>query len=915
MVKLNIVEGEISKGMAASAEVIDPVCGMRVNPAKATASSDWNGKTYHFCSNSCKQKFDASPSSFVKPQPVAEAKPVVPASPGDQPRHTRSTPDGHAERIDLPVTGLSCASCARRVEQELSKMAGVRRANVNFANARATVEYDPAKTGVRSMIQIVKDTGYGTPAAAWSEFVVNDSARPSGSARPLEQHLMALPGVIEASFNLNTMRVRAEYVPGTADASIIRQAIEQLGYKVREVEGDGIAAEETEASARTTEYRELRRKFWIATVLSLPVLVMAMSHGRIRFPGMNWVELALTAPVVFYCGWQFFRGAGMAFLHRAADMNTLIAIGTGAAFLYSVAATFFPGFFTRGSGHAGMHGPPVYYEAASVIIALILLGRMLEARAKGQTGEAIRRLMGLQAKTARVVRDGQERDIAIEEVIPGDLVVVRPGEKVPVDGKVEDGESAVDESMLTGESMPVEKKPGDGVFGSTLNKTGSFRFKATKVGRDTALQQIVKLVQDAQGSKAPIARLADVISGIFTPVVLCIAIAAFVVWFMVAPVEVRFNMALISFVSVLIIACPCALGLATPTAIMVGTGKGAENGILIKGGESLEQAYKLNAIVLDKTGTITAGKPTLTDVMTADGVQENELLRLVATAEQGSEHPLGEAIVRGAQGRKIQLGKASKFNAVAGHGIEAVVEGRPLLLGNLKLMQDRKVALGDVEQRASVIAAEGKTPMYVASDGRIIGLVAVADTVKPESMQAVAEMKRLGLEVIMITGDNRRTAEAVAKQVGIDKVLAEVLPEGKAEQVKRLQQQKKIVAMVGDGINDAPALAQADIGIAIGTGTDVAIEASDITLIKGDLRDVVTAISLSKATFRTIKQNLFWAFVYNVVGIPVAAGLLYPLTGWLLSPMIASAAMSLSSVSVVGNSLRLRRFKPQAQEA
>lgn len=532
---------------------------------------------------------------------------------------------------------------------------------------------------------------------------------------------MAVPGVIEASFNLDTMRVRVESVPGTADASVIRHAIEQFGYRVREIEGDGNPVEDSEQAARTAEYRELRAKFGIAAVLSLPVLVMAMSHGRINFPGMNWVQLALTLPVVFYCGWQFYRGAGMAFLHRAADMNTLIAIGTGAAFLYSLAATVFPRFFANGSGHGGMngmHSAPVYYEAASLIIALILLGRMFEARAKGQTGEAIRRLMGLQAKTARVVRDGQEKD-----------------------------------------------------------------------------------------------------------------------------------------------------------------------------------------------------KPTLTDVITADGVQEDELLRLVATAERGSEHPLGEAIVRAAQERGVQIGQPSTFNAVAGHGVEAVVEGRSLLLGNLKLMQDRKIALDGFEQRAAALAVEGKTPMYVAGDGRIMGLVAVADPVKPESEQAVAAMKRLGLQVVMITGDNQRTAQAVAKQVGIEHVFAEVLPEGKVEQVIRLQQEKKVVAMVGDGINDAPALAQADIGIAIGTGTDVAMEASDITLIRGDLRDVVKAISLSKATFRTIKQNLFWAFVYNVVGIPVAAGLLYPLTGWLLSPMIASAAMSLSSVSVVANSLRLRRFKPQVPEA
>ncbi|MGH9944169.1 MAG: copper-translocating P-type ATPase, partial [Pyrinomonadaceae bacterium] len=611
------------------------------------------------------------------------------------------------------------------------------------------------------------------------------------------------------------------------------------------------------------------------------------------------------------------------------DMNTLIAVGTGAAYLYSVAATFAPGFFAGATGgHDSMTGmsplidgmpfdwgvapsAPVYFEAASVIIALILLGRMLESRAKGQTSDAIRRLSSLQARQARVVRDGREMNIVIEEVVPGDTVIVRPGEKIPVDGKVSDGASAVDESMLTGESLPVEKHPGDEVFGATLNKTGSFRFKATKVGRDTALQQIVKLVQDAQGSKAPIARLADVTSGIFTPIVICVAVATFVVWFVAAPADVRFTMALVNFVAVLIIACPCALGLATPTAIMVGTGKGAEYGVLIKGGESLETAHKLDTIVLDKTGTITRGQPELTDVVAAaanGALDENELLRLVASAEARSEHPLGEAIVRGAEARGLKLAEVADFNAVAGHGIEAEVVGRRLLLGNVKLMRDREIALEGFEAEAGRLATEGKTPVYAAVDGQLAGLLAVADNVRPESKAAVASMRREGLEVVLMTGDNRSTAEAVARQVGITRVLAEVLPEGKAAEIKRLQAEKRIVGMVGDGINDAPALAQADVGISIGTGTDVAIEASDITLIRGDLRGVVTAIALSRATIRTVKQNLFWAFVYNVVGIPVAAGLLYPLTGWLLSPVIASAAMSLSSVSVVANSLRLRQF-------
>jgi Cu+-exporting ATPase len=848
-------------------------------------------------------------------------------------KQTQTTVDVEGERLDLPITGMTCAACARRIERQLSKAEGVRNASVNFATLRATVEYDPRVTGVRDLIETVKDVGYGTQGTVRADFIVDDSARPSGTSEGLENYLNKLRGVVGATFNLATMEVRVEYLAGASDAQTIQRAIEDFGYRVRVVPSSAgeAAVEDAENAARVAEYSELRRKFLIAALLSAPVLLIAMAHGRIsflNFEGVNWLQLLLTTPVVIYSGGQFYRGAWAALRHRAADMNTLIALGTGAAYLYSVAATIAPNFFAgtmassvsggmtgmtgaAQSGSATMTMTPVYFEAASVIIALILLGRMLEARAKGQTSEAIRRLMSLEAKTARVVREGRELDVAIAEVVVGDVVVVRPGEKIPVDGVIVDGASAVDEAMLTGESLPVEKNVGDDVFGATLNKTGAFRFRATRVGRDTALQQIVKLVQDAQGSKAPIARLADVVSGIFTPVVLCIAIATFVVWFVAAPADVRFTMALVNFVSVLIIACPCALGLATPTAIMVGTGKGALHGVLIRGGESLETAGKLQTIVLDKTGTITRGEASLTDVVAVDGMNEDELLRLVASAENLSEHPLGEAIVRGAKGRNIALVEASSFNALAGHGIEARVEGHALLLGNARLMNERGIALNGFALRADELAGEGKTAMFAAMDNRFAGLVAVADEIKPESAQAVRAMQNLGLEVVMMTGDNRRTAEAVAARVGIKRVLAEVLPEGKAAEIKRLQAEEgRVVAMVGDGLNDAPALAQADVGIAIGTGTDVAIEASDITLIKGDLNGVVTAIALSRATIRTIKQNLFWAFIYNVVGIPIAAGLLYPFTGWLLSPIIASAAMSLSSVSVVTNSLRLRRFQP-----
>jgi Cu+-exporting ATPase len=830
-----------------------------------------------------------------------------------------------SERVDLPITGMTCAACARRIERKLSRAQGVSRAGVNFATSRATVEYDPAATGVRELMETVRDAGYGTTGTARADFIVDDSVRPAGSSVQLENYLNRLTGIASASFNLGTMEVRVEYLPGAIEVKNIKRAIEDFGYRVREVSGGDSAAADSERDAREAEYHDLLRKFRVATLLSLPVLVIAMSHGRIsllNFTGVNWLQLMLTAPVVFYCGWQFYRGAWAAFRHRAADMNTLIAVGTGTAFIYSVAATLAPGFFatTANNSMAGMNGMtnapavPVYFEAASVIIALILLGRLLESRAKGRTSEAIRKLIGLQAKTARVLREGVEVDLPVEEVLVGDKILVRPGEKIPVDGVVEDGASAVDESMLTGESLPVEKAVGKEVFGATINRTGAFRFRATKVGRDTVLQQIVKMVQDAQGSRAPIARMADIISGVFTPVVICIAIAAFVVWFIVAPADERFQLALNTFVSVLIIACPCALGLATPTAVMVGTGRGAENGVLIKGGESLEIAHKLQTIVLDKTGTITRGAPVLTDVLPAYGIEANELLKLVATTERQSEHPLGEAIVRGALERGIKLGEVSGFKALAGHGVEATVEGQELLLGNLKLMAERRVMLNGCEESAERLAEAGKTPVYAAVGGRFAGLLAVADEIKPESKAAIDAMKRMGLEVVMMTGDNRRTAESVARQVGIERVLAEVLPEDKAREVRRLQAEKKLVAMVGDGINDAPALAQADVGISIGTGTDVAIEASDITLIGGDLRGVVTAIALSRATIRTIRQNLFWAFIYNMVGIPIAAGLLYPFTGWLLSPVIASAAMSLSSVSVVTNSLRLRRFKAPQQE-
>ena len=914
--------------MTTETQVKDPVCGMTISEKTAAGTSEYKGENFYFCSSACKEKFDSNPAQYLREasenqlptngESQTANKGVTDADVRAGRRNDHSTPNGAGERVDLPITGMTCAACANRIEKKLNKQTGVQSASVNFATAKATINYNPEQTNVADLINTVKDVGYDTAGTQKVEFIVDDSLRPSGSSVPIEKHISQLRGIVKADFNLATMAINVEYLPEAANVKVIRAAIEDFGYKVREVSGSGESAEDSIEAAHNAEYVELKTKFWIAAVLSLPVLIIAMSHGRIalfNFAGVNWLQLVLTIPVVFYCGAQFYRGAWAAFRHRAADMNTLIAVGTGAAFVYSIAATVFPSFFANVAGQTAMPGMenmtnvPVYFEAASVIIALILLGRMLESRAKGQTGAAIRKLVGLQAKTARVIRDGREMEIETEEVVPGDIVLVRPGEKIPVDGLVIEGSSAIDESMLTGESLPVEKKAGDEIFGATINKTGAFQFRATKVGKDTALQQIVKLVQDAQGSKPPIAKLADTISGIFTPIVICFAILAFVIWFVAAPVETRFIFALISFVSVLIIACPCALGLATPTAIMVGTGKGAENGILIKGGASLETAHKLDTIVLDKTGTITRGEPALTDIVTADDFNENDFLQIVASAEKSSEHPLAAAIVRGAEAQNLTFEKVENFNALEGRGIEAKVLGKNLLLGNLRLMTERKIVLNGAEGTVEKLSSEGKTPMFAAIDGKFAGIVAVADTIKPESKDAIRALQNLGLEVVMMTGDNRRTAEAVANQVGIKRVLAEVLPEGKSGEIKRLQAEKKIVGMVGDGINDAPALAQADVGIAIGTGTDVAIEASDITLIKGDLRGVVTAIALSKATIRSVKQNLFWAFVYNVIGIPIAAGVLYPLFGILLSPVLASAAMSLSSVSVVANSLRLRSFK------
>ena len=723
----------------------------------------------------------------------------------------------------------------------------------------------------------------------------------------LESAIGAVPGVEDVAVSFGTERATVAYDPAVAAPADIVTAVEAIGYHAHErgalAPTDG---EDHERAARRAEIRDLTRRVAFGAALTLPIVVSVMAVELLDamwVPDVlmnKWLQLALMAPVFIYTGWPIHRSGWLALRHRAADMNSLITIGTVAAFGYSLVVTLAPGLLPS-------ELRDVYYEAVGVIITLILLGRLLEERAKAGTGEAIRELIGLQARTARVVRDGTEVEIAVEDVAVGDVVSVRPGEKIPVDGDVIEGRSAVDESMVTGEPMPVAKHAGDTVIGATINQTGAFRFRATRVGRDTMLAQIIRMVEAAQASKAPIQRLADLVSSWFVPAVMIVATWTFVVWFIAGP-SPALTMALVAAVAVLIIACPCALGLATPLSIMVGTGKGATHGILIRSAEALETAHKLDTVILDKTGTITKGKPALTDVIAIDGADETELLRLAAAAEEPSEHPLAGAIVAGARDRIGAIPKATEFESLTGKGVHAVVEAHQVLVGNTRLLADAGIGTHELESEAGALSAQGKTPMLVAVDGAPAGIVAVADTLKDESIAAIAALQRLGIDVIMMTGDNRRTAAAIARQVGIRRVLAEVLPEHKATEVRRLQREGRLVGMVGDGINDAPALAQADVGAAIGTGTDVAIESSDITLVSGALGGLVTAVTLSRATMRNIRQNLFLAFVYNSVGIPVAAGVLYPFFEIRLSPVIAAAAMALSSLSVVTNANRLRRW-------
>ncbi len=842
-------------------------------------------------------------------------------------------------RIVLPIEGMSCASCAATVQEALSRATGVATASVNYATARAAVSYDDAQTNVAELIRTVRAAGYDCGKASVSFGVEQLHYAPS--VAPLEQALSRLKGVLRAAANQATETVTVDYVPGATTAEDLERAVEQAGFHVAEP----IPTEDPVERERIVRRREIRSLTW-KLVLAAAVTVMAMLGsmllmaeqsdttfkqvdllGRLLMPfamkldatlggrlalDARWLKLGLailTLPVVLWSGQQFYRGAWSGFKHRTADMNTLIGVGTGAAFLYSLVATLAPGLFTR----AGLPAD-VYYEAVSAIIALILLGRLLEARAKGRTSEAIRRLAGLKAKAAHVVREGKETELPVEAVVPGDLVIVKAGEKIPVDGIVTEGASAVDESMLTGEPMPVPKKIGDEVIGATLNTTGSITFRATRVGKDAALGQIVQLVEDAQSTKAPIQRLADRVAGVFVPVVIALAITAFVVWFDFGP-DPAVLFSTIALVTVLIIACPCALGLATPTAILVGTGKAAEHGILIRSGEALERLSQVRTVLLDKTGTITEGKPTVTHIVAAkrpDGspIAPAEVLKWAAAVEQRSEHPLAVAILRAAKEKQVEILPVEKFAVMEGRGARGTVDRRVIEVVSLRHARERSLDLGALGQDADRLAVQGRTPVIVVVNNTVYAVIAISDPIKPTAKDAILHLKQLGLAVTMVSGDSRKGAEAVAQEVAIEDVISEVLPSQKADLVKKLQKLGAHVAMVGDGINDAPALAQADVGIAIGTGTDIAMEASDVTLIRGDLRGVATAVQLSRRILRTIRWNLVWAFGYNVVLIPIAAGVLYPFTGWLLSPVLASAAMAWSSLSVVLNSLTLRRFRP-----
>lgn len=818
------------------------------------------------------------------------------------------------EKQIVSITGMNCASCTSKVENAVSQISGVAKASVNLATEKLSVEYDQSELGLDKIKQTITNLGYQVveETSTGSVTIPISGMSCTSCSNKVEKAIGKMNGVSKVSVNFATEKAVVSYDSKVVKLSEMKRVIEEVGFQPLDVAD--LSSVDEDKLRKEKKIKTLWIKTIVSTIFCLPLFYIAMVPmidwlplhvPQFMDPMTNpftfmWIQIILTIPIVI-AGVDFYRIGFKALFRGAPNMDSLVAIGTGAAIIYSIWAII---QVYGGNHHAVMN---LYLETAGVIVTLILLGNTLEAITKGKTSEAIKKLMGLAPKTATIIHHGKEMEVPISEVEIGDIVLVRPGEKIPVDGIITEGFTAIDESMLTGESMPVDKKAGDKVFAASINKNGMIYFKAEKVGADTALAQIIKLVEDAQGSKAPIAQVADVITGYFVPVAVGIALVAGLGWF-IATGDIEFSILIL--MAVLLIACPCALGLATPTALMVGTGKGAENGILIKGGEALEAAHKLQTIVFDKTGTITEGKPQVTDVITVGDVSESALLQVAASAEKGSEHPLGEAIIVDAEAKGLELLKIDKFEAITGKGISALINGSQVLIGNRRLMDEKEIVLDELNQKADALASEGKTPMFVAADSNIIGIVAVADVVKESSRAAIEKLHKMGIEVAMITGDNKKTAAAIAKQVGIDRVLAEVLPENKAEEVKRLQGEGKRVAMVGDGINDAPALAQSDVGIAIGSGTDVAIESADIVLMKSDLMDVPTAIQLSKKTIANIKQNLFWAFLYNIILIPVAAGALYIFGGPLLNPVYAAGAMAFSSISVLLNALRLKTFKP-----
>ncbi|WP_145460934.1 heavy metal translocating P-type ATPase [Staphylococcus saprophyticus] len=810
------------------------------------------------------------------------------------------------------IEGMTCASCVQTVEKATKKLPGVQESNVNLATEKLNISFDENAVSAQDIQNAVNKAGYKALTDVEQKSFAITGMTCASCVQTVEKATRKMDGVIESNVNLATEKLTIQYDPTVVSVSDITQAVSNAGYEAHEDLGTPDSVNE-EKDKKQQKIKSIWTRFLGSAIFTIPLFYIAMGHmvglplPEIIDPMVNpeWfslIQLILTIPVMIY-GLNFFTVGYKTLFRGHPNMDSLVALGTNAAFVYSLGATI-----AIWLGHTSYAGN-LYYESAAVILTLITLGKYLEARSMGKTSAAIEKLMGLAPKTAMVVRNGEEVEISVEEVVAGDTIIVKPGEKIPVDGVVLEGITSIDESMLTGESIPVEKNAGDNVIGASINKNGTIRYKATKVGKDTALSQIIKLVEDAQGSKAPIAKMADIISGYFVPIVIVLAIISGSAWYFGGETGL---FALTIVISILIIACPCALGLATPTAIMVGTGKGAENGVLIKSGGALETTNKVQTIVFDKTGTITEGKPKVTDIITVNGILETELLQLTASAEKGSEHPLGEAIVKGAEEKALDFMKTENFNAIPGHGIEVTVDGKVILAGNRKLMDVRNISLDTLAITSDELAGQGKTPMYIAINNQIAGIIAVADTVKENSLKAIEKLQKMGIEVAMITGDNKGTAEAIAKQVGIDRVFSEVLPEDKANEVKKLQAEGKKVAMVGDGINDAPALAQADIGIAIGSGTDVAMESADIILMRSDLMDVPTAVELSKSTIRNIKQNLFWAFGYNILGIPFAMGIFYLLGGPLLNPMVAGAAMALSSVSVLSNALRLKRFKPSA---